>query len=105
MKQSTKKYVGLFLLLIFLYPFVEKGIHDFEHRNDFHCSTKSEKHLHEIAHSCAVCDFTVPISNHPLANKVKAILIETTFFYSNYISSIVLYGAEYTLSPRAPPLV
>jgi hypothetical protein len=62
MNSSLRKLSGYFLLLAFLFPLVQKGIHDFGHRLDFHCEEKSDKHFHEQEHTCAACDYQVPAS-------------------------------------------
>ena len=62
MKTTTRKIVGFFLLILFILPLVTKTVHDFGHRNDFHCAEKSAQHIHELEHSCSLCDYQSPVS-------------------------------------------
>ncbi|HLG04277.1 MAG TPA: hypothetical protein VI731_11835 [Bacteroidia bacterium] len=64
MNSFFTRIAGVFMLLVFLFPFVEKGMHDFEHRDDFHCTEKSSKHLHANDHDCSICDYQAPVSQH-----------------------------------------
>lgn len=105
MQINIKKYLSIFLLLVFVYPFLEKGIHDFEHLNDFHCSAQSEKHLHEQEHNCAICDFNVPVSNKLSESNFDLVLSETSAFYSDYCTNVAIPVADYQLPSRAPPVV
>mgnify|MGYP001595641217 CR=1 FL=1 len=100
-----KKYLSLFLLLLFLFPQVEKGLHDFSHREDAHCSSKTEKHIHKVEHSCFICDFNIPVSNIPTEQKYDIVLAVNTAYYSEYTESASLSDVDYRFSPRAPPLV
>ena len=48
------------LLLILLFPMVQREVHTFHHKNDISCSAEDTKHLHEQHHYCKYCDFSVP---------------------------------------------
>ena len=65
MSVQLRKYAALFLLALFVFPFVEKGVHDVTHAKDTHCSTKNSKHFHTSEHHCSICDFTVSLSPAP----------------------------------------
>jgi hypothetical protein len=65
MSVQLRKYAALFLLALFVFPFVEKGIHDVTHSKDVHCSAKNSKHFHTSEHHCSICDFTLSFSTAP----------------------------------------
>ena len=104
MKRSIKKYLSLFLLLTFLYPFAEKGIHDFEHRNDFHCSTKADKHIHSQEHNCSVCDYNSPASGAEVKVFGELSLPFASFSYPHSGQAHLSLLLKYSLPSRAPPL-
>jgi len=56
-----KKAISVFLLLVFLIPVAYKSVHDFSHRDDVHCTAKTEKHFHKYEHHCIFCDVTQPL--------------------------------------------
>ena len=100
-----KKHLYLFLLCLFLFPFVEKGLHDFSHRNDFSCSVKTEKHIHNEEHNCFICDFNIPAATEPTPHSDGFFLTVTSFNYSSFSQHLILPKADYKFSPRSPPLV
>ncbi|HEU4718362.1 MAG TPA: hypothetical protein VFU15_11035 [Bacteroidia bacterium] len=57
MRSPLRQLVSLFLLAVFLFALEGKVMHDFAHRDDFHCWANGEKHFHGEMHSCAICDF------------------------------------------------
>jgi len=62
--QNLKKLLAVFCLLVFLFPFVESGIHNYAHANDFYCKA-AVHHLHKAEHHCSLCDFTTDIAATP----------------------------------------
>lgn len=57
MKPLFRRITGIFFLLTFLSPFVEKQLHDFVHSKDFHCEETAGQHLHSYEHVCSFCDY------------------------------------------------
>lgn len=99
-----KKYFSLFFLLLFLFPQVEKGIHDFTHGTGSHCKELS-LHFCEKEHSCTLCDYQitpaiksiVPFStSFPIVEKEITFIIPITIFLSQEL--------KYNLPSRAPPI-
>jgi hypothetical protein len=99
-----RKYAALFLLVLFVFPFVEKGIHDFEHAKDIHCFIKNSTHFHTHEHHCEICDFTVSItSDHEYPNyELTHIQSETLHFY--FYKNDFLLAPAFSFSLRGPPL-
>ena len=105
MSIQLRKYAALFLLVLFVFPFVEKGTHDVAHSKDTHCATKDSKHFHTSEHHCSICDFTVSLSLAPNYFKEAPVNI-------NYKSLVVcFYTDNFTGVPafsfllRGPPSV
>jgi hypothetical protein len=101
--QKFRMPISAFLLLLFLFPFVQKGIHDLKHSKDFHCYVLNAKHFHKKEHVCSICDFTFVDSNTPLENNHNITLFACIAFYSKVTVSFILVDADYKFSPRAPP--
>ena len=99
---SFRKYSALLLLALFVYPYIEKGIHDLEHADDFHC-TSSTKHFHEGEHSCSICDYITPDSTEPSALhfSLSATVFEELII--SYTISGIISAPDYFFSLRAPP--
>jgi len=102
--QKLKRTAVLFLLLIFLFPLVETGLHNYDHRNDFHCF-QSGKHFHKAEHHCNLCDFITDFSIPPTFSNYSlplnsAIVIKYYAPQNNY-----QLQSKGFLSLRAPPVV
>ncbi len=99
-----RKYISISLLALFLFPLIEKEIHTLEHVDSFHCKA-SDKHFHELEHTCSICDFIVPVTIVPS---------EPGYDFSIFVSSSLLFffdkteiisAPEYFVSLRGPPVV
>lgn len=101
---KRKKYFSLILLCLFLFPFIEIGLHDFSHRKDLACSIKTEKHLHREEHHCFICDFNFPFAGKSTENNCDIVLTVLSYNYFSIHESIILPCAENTLPSRAPPI-
>ena len=99
----VKKIYSLLLLLLFLFPVVEKEVHSYEHKDDFHCTTKSDKHFHSKEHYCSICDFNIPFVDAPIAYQSDFIILFKTVTHLIYTPGLISAGPDYCLSPRAPP--
>lgn len=97
-----RKYSALVLLVLFVYPYIEKGIHDWEHADDLHCIA-STMHFHEAEHSCSVCDYITPVSTQPSA--IYFSLSATVFeeLVISYTAAGIVSAPDYFFSLRAPP--
>lgn len=99
-----KKFFVLFTLLVFLFPFVEKEVHNFSHETDFHCN-ESDIHFHSEEHHCNVCDFTIDVNGSPELNQPRFKFDEAINSYFSFNeNNLSLHEAEYS-SLRAPPVV
>lgn len=104
MIRSYKKYVGVFLFFLFVFPSIQQGIHGFEHRHDFHCDAKTEKHLHEQEHHCDVCDYSIPVSNCASFGNITFVLSYTPNYYKDFRSTPIFFNGDFRVPARAPPL-
>ena len=102
--QRLKKYSSFFLLLLFLFPVVEKQVHTFIHYSDNHCSSTTDKHFHESEHSCNLCDFnftdSTPLEKSDLSFYIKITPASFNIFIKNSKAADPLYH----LPCRAPPV-
>lgn len=103
MYPEFKKYVSILFLLIFLFPLVEKQIHEFEHKDDIHCSA-SDKHFHELEHNCSVCDHTLIDSTYSATTDYQLTLSFQPFSFRPFVESIHTPEAFQYLPARAPPV-
>lgn len=103
MRQQLKKYGSFFLLLLFLFPLVEKQIHIYQHSDDERCLA-SEKHFHTQEHSCAICDYT--LTSPCLITDIDAITIPSTqlVFLKQFREGLYVPAAFQDLPSRAPPV-
>lgn len=105
MKIWFQRIFSFFLIAIFLFPQVEKAVHDFHHRNDFHC-TSSDAHFHETEHHCHLCDYNVSLLT-PIQWPDFSINYDHTFYQPLYPIKIGVYVSfpSYFFSLRGPPTV
>jgi hypothetical protein len=103
MHSQFKKYLPLFFILLFLFPMVEKGMHDLEHGNDKHCRAK-DKHFHELEHNCSVCDHTTVDLSSSLPADFVIIISAKQLLFCPFVESVNTPFAFQYLPARAPPL-
>jgi len=103
MSVQLRKYATLFLLVLFAFPHVEKGIHDIAHAKDTHCSTKDSKHFHASEHHCSICDFTISLSTAPeYFQKVSVNVYFESLVCCSHTDNFIVAPAFY-FSLRGPP--
>jgi len=100
--QKLKKILSVCFLLLFIFPFAEKGIHDYFHVDASQC-THADKHFHASEHHCELCDFTnnfnvLPSFDHNNLLHNEPAPSRFTFAENN----ILLYQKEFHFL-RAPP--
>ncbi len=104
MTNIFKSIVAFFLLVIFLFPLVERGFHDYSHKDDSHCTTTTEKHFHAEEHDCSICDFTINISDSPFRQHYSFVAEIFYFVYSVEIPTQATSSTcAYSFSLRGPP--
>ena len=103
MRQQLKKYSSIFLMFLLLFPTIEKQIHTFEHNADQHC-TATNKHFHNLEHSCSICDFTITDSNSSPDTAIQFIVSSNQFSFNLFIESVNTPTAFNDLPSRAPPI-
>lgn len=102
--QKLRSYISILMLMLLLFPMLERAMHEFEHLSEKHCGIK-ETHFCEVEHSCTICDYTfsssatAPKEQNQLA--VVFVLVEQSVlaFVTNAIISF-----PYTFSLRGPPV-
>ena len=103
MHQQLKKYGSIFLLLLFLFPLVEKQLHIFDHLDETRCLA-TDKHFHEQEHSCRICEFTITDSGLLPDVEFNFILSEEQSIFQIFSESIHTPKAFQDLPSRAPPV-
>lgn len=99
-----RKYAALFLLALFVFPFVEKGIHDLDHAKDTHCSVKNSTHFHAKEHHCEICDFTVSVSYTPECVHKDYPTINYAPILVYFYNTNIVVAPAFSFSLRGPPL-
>ena len=102
MRQLFRKYGSVFLLLLFLFPLVEKQLHIYDHLDDTRCLA-TDKHFHEQEHSCRICEFTLTDSGVLPDIHFRFILSETLSRFQSFTESVHIPEAFQNLPSRAPP--
>lgn len=102
MRQQLKKYGSVFLLLLFLFPLVEKQLHIFDHLDDTRC-VATDKHFHEMEHVCPICEFTITDSCILPDIQLTVIRSEQRHFFQILSENIHIPEAFQDLPSRAPP--
>ncbi|MFY9308348.1 MAG: hypothetical protein WAQ28_04780 [Bacteroidia bacterium] len=103
MRKELQKYISIAVLLLFLFPMVEKQVHAFEHLSDKHC-TANEKHFHELEHHCDVCVFTLGDSSPETGADYHFINSSEQFTYSISVERVYIKRILTNLPARAPPI-
>lgn len=104
MNQIVKTSFAWLLLALFMFPQVQKGMHDFEHRHDTHCDAKAEQHLHPLEHVCSICDFSVPVSTEFLTFYFSKLITVCEVIHQIPVDDCIVSDFKYQLPPRAPPV-
>jgi hypothetical protein len=104
---QIRKHIVILMMGILLYPIVQKDVHDYLHSDDFHCTSKTEKHLHQPPHFCLICNLIIHLPYIPknfnsdilkdLLIIIKSITISAPIPYNLFIG--------FSFSLRAPPLL
>lgn len=104
MNVQIKKIFSVFFLILFLFPLMEKGIHDANHLDDAHCIA-TDKHFHTLEHNCPICDFTV--TNHTFTPETSArfIIFVQHFSFVSLNEKINTEKVFHLFPSRAPPVV
>jgi hypothetical protein len=103
MRHHLKKYGSVFLLLLFLFPLVEKQLHIYDHRDDTRCLA-TDKHFHEQEHSCPICEFTITDSGLLPDVQLHVILSEEVSVFQAFCENVHTPEAFQDLPSRAPPV-
>ncbi len=105
MRHHLRKILPLIVLFIFAYPFVQKELHVFEHSHDFHCASKTERHIHPEQHHCLVCEYNILPSETAALAVLKAEPTKVnTEVISFYKESSILHH-KYSFLLRGPPIL
>ncbi|MGP8216385.1 MAG: hypothetical protein ACLQQ4_12520 [Bacteroidia bacterium] len=102
---STKKYLSLFLLVLFLFPQVEKGIHVFQHHRESEPSVENVLHFNHAEHPCPICDYSFAIPHQAAPCKCDVYVFVKSADYATYFAAVPFIDIDGQFSPRAPPIV
>ncbi|OFY86496.1 MAG: hypothetical protein A3F72_15025 [Bacteroidetes bacterium RIFCSPLOWO2_12_FULL_35_15] len=100
--QKLKNILSVFILLVFLFPLAEKGIHDFSHINETHCIS-SDKHFHSPEHHCEICDFTNDFNGLPSFHHSDLLISKPADLDFFFTQNNILLQEKHFHSLRAPP--
>lgn len=103
--QALGNFCKSFLLLVlFLFPPVEKEIHDWQHANDFHCDA-DVAHLHPFEHTCSICDYVFPALIQPETQALTTHFTEYVQKGSPFLPALFYLSPRYNFSLRGPPSI
>jgi hypothetical protein len=101
--QKVRSFISMLMLVLLLFPMVEKAMHEIEHSEDKHCGIK-DTHFCESEHNCSICDYTFSspstAPNQQVQINTKRISIDRCIF--GYISNETT-SPKYSFSLRGPP--
>jgi len=104
MLPRLKQFISILTLAVFFFPLVVEEVHTYEHRNDSHCTERSETHFHELEHHCLICVFVPVISEKPTLHQLVAcdfsIIQPLIHFYQTGF-----FEQKFNYSLRGPPTV
>ncbi|TAL58372.1 MAG: hypothetical protein EPN85_11745 [Bacteroidetes bacterium] len=100
-----REYFSLFFLSLFVFPYVQKGIHDLEHASEVHCTDKLSTHLHEFSHTCSLCDYTIGKELSTVSAVELGFEEFTTPFLFSEIEDTPFESVKYLFLLRAPPVL
>jgi hypothetical protein len=105
MKASGKTFIAVFLSLLFLFPLFAETLHQYAHASDVHCDDHSSFHFHKEEHHCAVCAFTLSVTDGKIISDESTFTVLVTgilfkiLFFSELQNSVTL------LFQRGPPVM
>jgi hypothetical protein len=100
--QKIKKALSVFLLLVFLFPFVEKELHQLSHSNDIHCLLTGT-HFDPQEHRCTVCDFTNHVTAPPAFFQYDLFLGTVSDVHFFFVANDIVLQKQVFRPLRAPP--
>ncbi|MDP4184435.1 MAG: hypothetical protein Q8862_04625 [Bacteroidota bacterium] len=102
-KLILKKYLACIFLLVFLYPFVVKEVHDIVHRNDFHFHSGSSKTFHNPEHHCAVCNYEIQYTESLPAQPVVSTIFTFCGKLVHPYAKVLYVSSKNSILLRGPP--
>jgi len=91
------------MLVLLVFPVVDKTLHDFEHLNDDRCGIK-DTHFCEADHTCSVCDYVFSASAAPPKTEENLIVFSKS---SDSYASLCVFNTsvapKFKVSLRGPP--
>lgn len=93
------------MIVLLLFPLVERIKHDVEHFSDDHCS-KKDIHFCKAEHTCSICDYVFSHTSTP-PDKEECILIFSTVSgsFKTTLAFNTLISPKFKLSLRGPPVL
>lgn len=83
---------------------MEKEVHNFFHKNDFHCNV-SDKHFHQEEHHCNLCDFTNDVLESQAIFHHNILIHELGLLNYFFPSGDIILQKEVFRPLRAPPVL
>lgn len=102
---SLRKYTSILFLFLFVFPFVQKGLHDMEHADEIHCGDRSSAHFHELSHTCNLCDYTPGTSQVPFDPAGFSFIQPSSAFLFGEAEPALFKIVKYSFLLRGPPVL
>lgn len=104
MNRIWARAISLFFLLVFLYPVLEKSIHELSHDEHQHCNSFSQYHIHEQEHRCGICEFTLPVALVPVESSLTCEVTSVSSWMNTSVEHPDTGPAFPLFLLRAPPM-
>ena len=91
------------MIVLILFPMVEKIQHDLEHFSDDHCS-KKDIHFCKAEHTCSICDYVYSASATPPDSEERILVfsyVSISFDAALVFNTVI--SPKFVLSLRGPP--
>lgn len=99
-----RSYISTLVLILLLFPSIEKAWHDFEQLNEEHCELK-DTHYCKVEHNCSLCDYVFGaqsnlqvVQNNKVLYYQLVVTIASTIVFNNIVPR------KYTFTLRGPPV-
>ena len=104
MNANLRKLLAFFFTCLFLFPTVQVGLHELQHKAEVLCTAQNAKHFHAKEHRCSLGDFNDSFQYYLTENLQGSALLAYTGFSFSFSSFELPQAHLFTGAPRGPPL-
>lgn len=97
-----RSITSLLMLVLLVFPIVEKLEHELDHFNDEHCTVEG-LHFCESEHTCSICDYVISPSGHLQNFSELKIQVTYTSEFNNLEIAQIYTRQIHSPQLRGPP--